>query len=577
MLKLKINNREVEVKEGSTILEAARILNIKIPTLCHMDLHDIKFVNKLASCRVCLVEDIDKNKLIPSCATFVKDGMNIVTDSQRVIRARRAIVELLLSDHPSDCLKCAKNLDCTLQELAHDLNIREIRYKGEMRTLPIDDNSYSLIRDPNKCILCRRCETMCNEVQTVGALAEVGRGFYTHVGSTFNRSMFETTCTFCGQCLSVCPTGALTEKSNVSEVWRALASDKHVIVQVAPAVRVALGEMFGMEVGSNVEGKIVTALRRLGFDRVFDTNFAADLTIMEEANEFVGRLKGEGELPILTSCCPGWVNFMEQQFSDMIDIPSTCKSPHEMFGAIAKSFYADKEGIDPEDIVVVSVMPCISKKYEAKRDELENEGFSDVDTVITTRELAEMIKEVGIDFISLEDCDFDNPMGESTGAGDIFGTSGGVIEATVRTAYKMITEKDLEEVEFYDLRGLDGIKYATVDIEGREINIAVANGLGNTRRLLEKLKNKEISLDAIEVMACPGGCIGGGGQPYHRGDISILKKRSEGLYKLDESKKLRKSYENPYIKSLYEEYLTEPGSQKAHELLHTSYKASPKL
>lgn len=577
MLKLKINNREVEVKEGSTILEAARILNIKIPTLCHMDLHDIKFVNKLASCRVCLVEDIDKDKLIPSCATFVKEGMNIRTDSQRVIRARRAIVELLLSDHPSDCLKCAKNLDCTLQELAHDLNIREIRYRGEMRSLPIDDNSYSLIRDPNKCILCRRCETMCNEVQTVGALAEVGRGFYTHVGSTFNRSMFETTCTFCGQCLSVCPTGALTEKSNIPEVWRALSSDKHVIVQVAPAVRVALGEMFGMEVGSNVEGKIVTALRRLGFDRVFDTNFAADLTIMEEANEFVDRLKGQGELPILTSCCPGWVNFMEQQFSDMIDIPSTCKSPHEMFGAIAKSFYAEKEGINPEDIVVVSVMPCISKKYEAKRDELENEGFSDVDVVITTRELAEMIKEVGIDFISLEDSDFDNPMGESTGAGDIFGTSGGVIEATVRTAYKMITEKDLEEVEFYDLRGLDGIKYATVDIEGREINIAVANGLGNTRRLLEKLKNKEISLDAIEVMACPGGCIGGGGQPYHRGDISILKKRSEGLYKLDESKKLRKSYENPYIKSLYEEYLTEPGSQKAHELLHTSYKASPKL
>lgn len=577
MLKLKINNREVEVKEGSTILEAAGKLNIKIPTLCHMDLHDIKFVNKLASCRVCLVEDVDKNKLIPSCATFVKEGMNIRTDSQRVIRARRAIVELLLSDHPSDCLKCAKNLDCTLQELAHDLNIREIRYRGEMRTLPIDDNSYSLIRDPNKCILCRRCETMCNEVQTVGALAEVGRGFYTHVGSTFNRSMFETTCTFCGQCLSVCPTGALTEKSNISEVWRALSSDKHVIVQVAPAVRVALGEMFGIEVGTNVEGKIVTALRRLGFDRVFDTNFAADLTIMEEANEFVDRLKGEGELPILTSCCPGWVNFMEQQFSDMIDIPSTCKSPHEMFGAIAKSFYAEKEGINPEDIVVVSVMPCISKKYEAKRDELENEGYSDVDTVITTRELAEMIKEVGIDFTSLEDSDFDNPMGESTGAGDIFGTSGGVIEATVRTAYNIITEKDLEKVEFYDLRGLRGIKYATVDIDGREIKIAVANGLGNTRRLLEKLKNNEISLDAIEVMACPGGCIGGGGQPYHHGDISILKKRSEGLYKLDESKKLRKSYENPYIKDLYDEYLKKPGSEKAHKILHTSYKASPKL
>lgn len=577
MVNLRINNKAVEVDKGTTILEAAKKLNIKIPSLCHMDLHDIKFVNKLASCRVCLVEDLDKNNLVPSCATFVKEGMNIRTDSQRVIKARRAIVELLLSDHPSDCLKCAKNLNCTLQDLAHDLNIREIRYKGEMRKLPIDDNSYSLIRDPNKCILCRRCETMCNEVQTVGALAEVGRGFYTHVGSSFNRSMFETTCTFCGQCLSVCPTGALTEKNNVAEVWKLLASDKHVIVQVAPAVRVSLAEMFGMEVGLNVEGKIVRALKTLGFSKVFDTNFAADLTIMEEANEFIHRLKGEGRLPILTSCCPAWVNFMEQQFSDMIDIPSSCKSPHEMFGAIAKSYYAKKEGIDPKDIVVVSVMPCISKKYEAKRDELENEGFSDVDTVITTRELAQMIKEVGIDFVSLEDQAFDNPMGESTGAGDIFGTSGGVIEATVRTAYDMLTGKELEKVEFRDFRGLEGIKYASVDIDGREIKIAVANGLGNTRKLLEKLKNKEIDLDAIEVMACPGGCIGGGGQPFHHGDLSILKRRSNALYQLDESKKLRKSYENPYIKQLYDEFLGEPGSNKAISLLHTSYKARPKL
>lgn len=577
MVNLRINNKEVEVDKGTTILEAAKKLNIKIPSLCHMDLHDIKFVNKLASCRVCLVEDLDKNNLVPSCATFVKEGMNIRTDSQRVIKARRAIVELLLSDHPSDCLKCAKNLNCTLQDLAHDLNIREIRYKSEMRKLPIDDNSYSLIRDPNKCILCRRCETMCNEVQTVGALAEVGRGFYTHVGSSFNRSMFETTCTFCGQCLSVCPTGALTEKNNVAEVWKLLASDKHVIVQVAPAVRVSLAEMFGMEVGLNVEGKIVRALKTLGFSKVFDTNFAADLTIMEEANEFIHRLKGEGRLPILTSCCPAWVNFMEQQFSDMIDIPSSCKSPHEMFGAIAKSYYAKKEGIDPKDIVVVSVMPCISKKYEAKRDELENEGFSDVDTVITTRELAQMIKEVGIDFASLEDQAFDNPMGESTGAGDIFGTSGGVIEATVRTAYDMLTGKELEKVEFRDFRGLEGIKYASVDIDGREIKIAVANGLGNTRKLLEKLKNKEIDLDAIEVMACPGGCIGGGGQPFHHGDLSILKRRSNALYQLDESKKLRKSYQNPYIKKLYDEFLGEPGSDKAISLLHTSYKARPKL
>ncbi|MDU1315844.1 NADH-dependent [FeFe] hydrogenase, group A6 [Anaerococcus hydrogenalis] len=577
MVNLTINGKNVEVSEATTVLDAARSLNINIPTLCHMDLQDIKFVNKLASCRVCLVEDLDKGKFIPSCATFVKEGMNIRTDSQEVIKARRTIVELLLSDHPNDCLKCAKNLNCQLQKLAHDLNIREIKYTGEMRNLPIDDNSYSLVRDPNKCILCRRCETMCNKVQTVGALAEVGRGFNTHVGSTFNRSMFETTCTFCGQCLSVCPTGALTEKSNIKEVWKLLESDKHIIVQVAPAVRVALGEMFGRNPGESVEGEMVTALKNLGFEKVFDTNFAADLTIMEEANEFVQRLNGKGKLPILTSCCPGWVNFMEQQFSDLIDIPSSCKSPHEMFGAIAKTYYAEKIGKKAEDIKVVSVMPCISKKYEAKRDELENEGYSDVDIVLTTRELGAMIKEAGIDFNNLEKSDFDNPMGESTGAGDIFGTSGGVIEATIRTAYDTITGEELEKVEFEELRGLKGIKQAKVDINGREIKIAVANGLGNTRKLLEKLRKKEIELDAIEVMACPGGCIGGGGQPYHNGKISILKERSKGLYQIDKNKKLRKSYQNPYIKKLYQEYLGEVGSEKAKELLHTSYKARPKL
>lgn len=577
MVNLTINGKNVEVSEATTVLDAARSLNINIPTLCHMDLQDIKFVNKLASCRVCLVEDLDKGKFIPSCATFVKEGMNIRTDSQEVIKARRTIVELLLSDHPNDCLKCAKNLNCQLQKLAHDLNIREIKYTGEMRNLPIDDNSYSLVRDPNKCILCRRCETMCNTVQTVGALAEVGRGFNTHVGSTFNRSMFETTCTFCGQCLSVCPTGALTEKSNIKEVWKLLESDKHIIVQVAPAVRVALGEMFGRNPGESVEGEMVTALKNLGFEKVFDTNFAADLTIMEEANEFVQRLNGKGKLPILTSCCPGWVNFMEQQFSDLIDIPSSCKSPHEMFGAIAKTYYAEKIEKKAEDIKVVSIMPCISKKYEAKRDELENEGYSDVDIVLTTRELGAMIKEAGIDFNNLEKSDFDNPMGESTGAGDIFGTSGGVIEATIRTAYDTITGEELEKVEFEDLRGLKGIKQAKVDINGREIKIAVANGLGNTRKLLEKLRRKEIDLDAIEVMACPGGCIGGGGQPYHNGKISILKERSKGLYQIDENKKLRKSYQNPYIKKLYQEYLGEVGSEKAKELLHTSYKARPKL
>lgn len=577
MIKLKINDTEIEVGEKTTLLSAAKALNINIPTLCHMDLSGINFVNKLASCRVCLVEDVKKGNLIPACATFAKDGMEIRTDSQRVIRARRAVVELILSDHPTDCLKCAKNLDCQLQKLAADLNIREIKYPGEKRNLPIDDSSYSLVRDPNKCILCRRCETMCNEVQTVGALAEIGRGFMTHVGSTFSRPMFDTICTFCGQCLSVCPTGALTEKSNVSEVWNILHRKNHddlVIVQVAPAVRVALGEEFGLEPGTEVTGQMVTALRNLGFDRVFDTNFAADLIIMEEAHEFIERL-GEGK-PILTSCCPGWVNFMEHQFADLIDIPSTCKSPHEMFGAIAKSYYAEKIGMDPAKITVVSVMPCIAKKYEAKRDELNEEGFSDVDIVITTRELASMIKEAGIDLVNTEKSDFDNPLGESTGGGTIFGASGGVIEATIRTAYDTLTGESLDKVEYEELRGLRGVKKAVVNINGREIRIGVVNGLGNTRKILEKIRSGEEKLDAIEVMACPGGCVGGGGQPYHKGDLTILKKRAEGLYSIDKEKNYRKSYENPSIKKLYEEYLGEPGSGRAHELLHTSYKERPR-
>lgn len=579
MPKILINNKEIEVREKTTILEAARRLNIKIPTLCHMDLSGVNFVNKIASCRVCLVEDLKKDKLLPACATFAKDGMEISTDSSRVVRARRVIVELLLSDHPNDCLKCAKNLNCQLQKLASDLNIREIKYPGEKKDLPIDASSYSLVRDPNKCILCKRCETMCNEVQTVGALAEIGRGFKTHVGSAFNRPMFETTCTFCGQCLAVCPTGALTEKSNVADVWKLLHNkndEKMVIVQVAPAVRVALGEEFGEEPGKVMTGKMVTALRKLGFDKVFDTNFAADLTIMEEANELVERLNGNGKLPILTSCCPGWVNFMESQFSDLIDIPSYCKSPHEMFGAIAKSYYAQKVGIKPENMTVVSVMPCIAKKYEAKRDELYNEGLSDVDIVISTRELAGMIKESGIDLVNLDEDDFDNPLGESTGAGTIFGASGGVIEAALRTAADTLTGESLQEVEFEDLRGLRGSKKATVKIGDKELNIAVVSGLGNTRRLLEKIRAGEENIHAIEVMACPGGCVAGGGQPFHKGDLSIIKKRAEGLYGIDRKKTLRKSHENPSIKILYQDFLEKPGSEKAHKLLHTSYKARPK-
>lgn len=576
MINFKINDIELSVPKGTTILQAANQINIKIPTLCHLDLHDIKFLNKLASCRVCVVEDLKSGKMFPACATPVKEGMDIKTDSPRAVKSRRAIVELLLSDHPNSCLTCAKNLDCQLQSLAHDLGVREIPYTGEMRQLPIDKDSYSIVRDPNKCILCRRCETMCNEVQTVGALAEVGRGFYTHVGSTFNRSMFETTCTFCGQCVSVCPTGALTEVSNVTKVWDELNSDKLVVVQTAPATRVAIGEMFGMEPGTVVTGKMVAALKKLGFDMVFDTNFAADLTIVEEANEFVNRMKND-KLPILTSCCPGWVNFMEQQFSDMIDIPSSCKSPHEMFGAIAKSYLCEKLNVKPENMCVVSVMPCVAKKFESARPELEKNGHSDVDIVITTRELAAMIKEAGIDFVGLEDQEFDNPLGESTGAGAIFGATGGVIEATVRTAYETITGQELQALEFTALRGFDGIKETTVRIGDRDVRIAVANGLGNTRKLLNKVRSGEEKFDAIEVMACPGGCIGGGGQPYHHGDISVLKRRAEGIYSIDEGKHLRKSHENPQVKKLYEDYLGEVGGPLAHELLHTSYEAKPKL
>lgn len=576
MINLKINDIDISVPKGTTILEAAKKINIKIPTLCHLDLHDIKFVNKLASCRVCVVEDLKSGKMLPACATPVKEGMTIKTDSIRTVKSRRAIVELLLSDHPNSCLTCAKNLDCQLQKIAHDLGVREIPYQGEMRHLPIDANSYSIVRDPNKCILCRRCETMCNEVQTVGALAEVGRGFYTHVGSTFNRSMFETTCTFCGQCVSVCPTGALTEVSNVTKLWNELHSDKVVVVQTAPAVRVALGESFGMEPGTVVTGRMVSALRKLGFDYIFDTNFAADLTIVEEANEFVKRMK-EDNLPILTSCCPGWVNFLEQQFSDLVNIPSTCKSPHEMFGAIAKSYLCKKLNVKPENMCVVSVMPCVAKKFESARPELEKDGHSDVDIVITTRELAQMIKESGINFFDLEEGEFDDPMGESTGAGAIFGATGGVIEATVRTAYETITGEELQKLEFTALRGLDGIKETTVNIAGKDVRIAVANGLGNTRKLLNKVRSGEEKFDAIEVMACPGGCIGGGGQPYHHGDISVLKRRAEGIYSVDQNKKLRKSHENPKVQQLYSEFLGEVGGHLAHELLHTKYEAKPKL
>jgi len=578
VINLTINGKPVQVPEGSTILEAAKIVNVKIPTLCHLDLHDIKMVNKTASCRVCVVEVEGRKTLAPACATPVAEGMVVKTDTKKAVKARRTVVELLLSDHPKDCLICEKNLNCELQALAADLGIRHIKYEGELSEYPIDTSSFSIVRNMTKCIMCRRCETMCNEVQSVHVLSAVGRGFDTVMGTAFDLPMHETTCTFCGQCLAVCPTAALTEVNNVPRVWKAINDEKkYVVVQTAPAVRVALGEEFGMEPGTVVTGKMVAALRSIGFDKVFDTDFAADLTIMEEASELVHRMNHSGKLPMLTSCCPGWVKFFEHQFSDMLDIPSSCKSPHEMFGAIAKSYLAEKMGVKPENMIVVSIMPCVAKKYEAARPELGHGGTKDVDIVITTRELAKMINEAGIDFNTLEDQEYDNPLGESSGASVIFGATGGVIEAALRTAYEWLTNETLENVEFEDLRGLEGTKEATVNINGNDIRIAVTHGLGNARKLLEKIRNGEANYHAIEIMACPGGCVGGGGQPYHHGDLEILKKRIEGIYSEDRSKTIRKSHENPMIKKLYKDYLGEPYGEKAHELLHTKYVARQKM
>jgi NADH-quinone oxidoreductase subunit G len=578
MVNLTINNKAVQVPEGSTILEAAKTVNVKIPTLCHLDLHDIKMVNKAASCRVCVVEVEGRKTLAPACSTPVFEGMIVRTDTKKAVKARRTVVELLLSDHPSDCLICEKNTNCELQSLSAELGIRHIKYEGEMSTYPTDKSSLSIVRNMDKCIMCRRCETMCNEVQTVHALSGTGRGFETVVGSAFDLPMHETNCTFCGQCLAVCPTAALTEVNNVPKVWDAINDErKTVVVQTAPAVRVALGEEFGLEPGTVVTGKMVAALRQIGFDMVYDTDFAADLTIIEEASEFVHRLKHGGKLPILTSCCPGWVKFFEHQFNDMLDIPSSCKSPHEMFGSIAKSYLAEKINIHPKNMTVVSVMPCVAKKYEAARPELGHGGTKDVDIVITTRELARMIREAGIDFLALEDEEFDNPLGESTGASVIFGATGGVIEAALRTAYEWLTEETLENVEFEALRGIEGTKEATVKINGQDIHIAVTHGLGNARALLEKIKRGEANYHAIEIMACPGGCIGGGGQPYHHGNLEILQKRIEGIYSEDRSKTIRKSHENPMIKQIYEEFLGEPYGETAHEYLHTHYVKRTKM
>lgn len=572
MLSIVINDMHIQVPEGTTILEASRQVNLKIPTLCHLDLKEFSIKNQNASCRVCVVEVEGRRNLVPSCAEVCTDGMVIRTDTIRAISARRMAVELLLSNHPNDCLVCTMNLECDLQKLAQDVNVREIHYTGEKMHYEKDSSSFALIKDPNKCIMCRRCETVCNELQTCGILSAVDRGFNVIVGPAFHLDMADTSCTFCGQCVAVCPTAALTEIDNTTKVWQALNNPKkHVVVQAAPAVRVAIGEIFGMEPGTISTGKLVSALKALHFDAVFDTNFGADLTIMEEAKELINRIENGGTLPMLTSCCPAWVKFFEHQFPDLLDIPSTCKSPMIMLGAITKSYYAEKMGIDPKDIVMVSVMPCLAKKAEAKRSELTKDDNDNVDIVITTRELGHMLIEAGVSFSSLPDSNFDSILGESTGAAVIFGTTGGVIEAAIRTAYEWMTNETLEEVNFKQLRGMEGIRSTTVKIGDSNLRIGIAHGLGNARKLLEDIQQGISHFDAIEIMACPGGCIGGGGQPYHHGNMEIIKKRQMAIYQSDQNKKIRKSHENPYIKKLYEEYLGEPGGEKAHSLLHTHY------
>lgn len=577
MIKIVVDGKTAEVEPNTTILKAAKSIGIDIPTLCYFQLKDMGIENRPGGCRVCVVEVKGRRNLAPACVTLVSQGMEIQTHNIRVLNARRTVVELILSDHPAECLTCAKSGNCELQTLAQHLGIREIPYQGQQSTYR-KDTSPAIIRDIDKCIMCRRCEMMCNEVQTVGALSAVNRGFMAVVAPAFEMNLEKSPCTYCGQCVSVCPTGALTEVDHSRNVVNALADPtKIVVVQTAPAVRAALGEEFGLEPGTLVTGKMVAALRRLGFDYVFDTDFAADLTIMEEGSELLDRLtrylKGDKtvKLPILTSCCPGWVNFFEHYFPELRDIPSTAKSPQQMFGPVAKEYFSKKIGIDRRQMVVVSIMPCLAKKYECQRSEFSLDGDPDVNFSLSTRELAHLIKQSNIDFNALPEENFDNPLGESTGAGVIFGTTGGVIEAACRTAYELHTGKTLGKVDFKELRGFENIRHATLDFDGLPIKIGIAHGLGNARKLLEEVRKGKSQFHAIEIMACPGGCIGGGGQPYHHGNSEILKRRAAALYKEDEGKKIRKSHENPFIIELYKEFLGKPLGEKSHHLLHTKY------
>lgn len=573
---VKINGISIDVPKNSTILEAARLAHIEIPTLCFL-----KEINEIGACRICVVEVKGARSLVASCVYPVHEGMEIRTDSPKVLASRRQTLELILSDHDRKCLSCVRSGNCELQKLCYDLKVEdETAYEGERNNYEIDDSSTHMVRDNNKCILCRRCSAVCEHVQGIGVIGANERGFKTNISCAFDMGLGETSCISCGQCIAVCPTGALYEKDHTDEVFAAINDpSKHVIVQTAPAVRAALGEAFGLPIGTNVQGKMVAALRRLGFDKVFDTDFAADLTIMEEATEFIDRIQNNGVLPLITSCSPGWIKYCEHYYPDMLDNLSSCKSPQQMFGAITKTYYAEKMGINPEDIVMVSVMPCTAKKFEITRENQNAAGVPDVDISITTRELAHMIERVGLNFHALPDEEFDDPLGRSTGAAVIFGATGGVMEAALRTAVETLTKEELPNPEFTEVRGTEGIKKATYNVAGMDVNVAVVSGLNNAKILLDEIRSGKSNYHLIEVMACPGGCVNGGGQPHQpahvRNAVDIKSLRAKALYDIDTSMPIRKSHENPAIKQLYEEFLEAPGSQKAHEILHTTYVKRP--
>ena len=576
MVNIKINNRPYTVPKGSTILEAARYAGIEIPTLCYL-----KDINQIGACRICMVEVKGARSLVAACVFPVNEGMEIFTNTEKVRHSRKMTLELILSNHDRKCLSCVRSGTCELQKLCKEFGVDiEDRFDGEMTRYNFDDSAAHMVRDNNKCILCRRCIAACDQ-QGISVIGANARGFDTHVSSAFDKDLADVSCISCGQCIVNCPTGAIVEKDDTDKALAAINDpSKFVIVQTAPSIRATLGEAFGMHIGTNVEGKMVAALRRLGFDKVFDTDFAADLTIMEEANELIERVQNGGTLPMITSCSPGWIKYCEHYYPEQIPHLSSCKSPQQMFGAIMKTYYAEKLGMDPKDMVVVGIMPCTAKKFETKRDDQAASGYPDVDIALTTRELARMIESAGIFFKHLPDEEFDTPFGESTGASTIFGATGGVMEAALRTAVEKLTGETLEDVDFTAVRGMEGVKEAEYDVAGKKIKVAVASGTKNAKVLMDQIKNGTSEYLFIEIMGCPGGCINGGGQPIQhavvRNFIDLKARRAEALYTADRNNAVRKSHENEAIKTLYTEYLGKPGSHKAHEILHTSYVARKK-